>query len=376
MPAAPLPPALLAFLAKPHSAVVGTVRDDGSPVTTACWYGLEDDGRILLTMDRDSHRLRHLRGEPRVALTVLGNDWYNQLSLLGRAVEIRDDPELARHRRSLSPLSRRALRGPLLQRDERALRGRALAHVGRSSRRGSLTYYRDDLALVHHLGFGFHADATAPGILALLEPVRGGLVLELGCGSGLLTRYLVEARPPRRRHGRLARDAGARRGDSARRGGAAARSPRRSLPECDAVVSVGHVLSYLPDEAAVDRALAAAADALRPGGVLALDLCDLRYGELRRDEPNSSRIADDWAIVTRFSLPRPNLFVREIAAFLRNEDGTWRRDDERHENVLVDTALAPALLAEHGVQARVAESFGDEELPDGLVAIVGHKVDG
>src|SRR5947199_6274209 len=56
-------------------------------------------------------------------------------------------------------------------------------------------YYRQDLARIHHLGFGFHADACAPGILALLEPVRerGGLVVELGCGSGLLTRYLVEA---------------------------------------------------------------------------------------------------------------------------------------------------------------------------------------
>ena len=153
-------------------------------------------------------------------------------------------------------------------------------------------------------------------------------------------------------------------------------SPTTPCPSATRSSPIGHVLSYLPDEAAVERALAAAADALRPGGVLALDLCDLRYGELRRDEPNSSRIADDWAIVTRFSLPRPNLFVREIAAFLRNDDGTWRRDDERHENVLVDTALVPALLAEHGVQARVAESFGDEELPDGLVAIVGHKADG
>ena len=56
-------------------------------------------------------------------------------------------------------------------------------------------YYRDDLALVHHLGFGFHADMCAPGILRLLEPVRerDGLVLELGCGSGLLTKYLVDA---------------------------------------------------------------------------------------------------------------------------------------------------------------------------------------
>ena len=33
-------------------------------------------------------------------------------------------------------------------------------------------YYRRDLALAHHRGFGFHADACAPGILKLLEPVR------------------------------------------------------------------------------------------------------------------------------------------------------------------------------------------------------------
>jgi PPOX class probable F420-dependent enzyme len=95
LPAAPLPPELHAFLAGPRKAVVGTVRDDGAPVTTACWYGHRDDGRILLTMDRDSHRLRHLRANPRVALTVLGDDWYNQLSLLGHAVEFRDDEGLA-----------------------------------------------------------------------------------------------------------------------------------------------------------------------------------------------------------------------------------------------------------------------------------------
>ena len=48
---------------------------------------------------------------------------------------------------------------------------------------------------IHHEVFGFHGDACAPGILALLEPVRGcdGLVLELGCGSGALTRHLVRA---------------------------------------------------------------------------------------------------------------------------------------------------------------------------------------
>ena len=108
MPAAPLPPGLVAFLARPRPAVVGTVRADGSPVTTACWYGLQDDGRILLTMDRDSFRLQHLRAEPRVALTVLGDDWYNQLSILGRAVEFREDEGLA----DIDGLSRRYLGEP------------------------------------------------------------------------------------------------------------------------------------------------------------------------------------------------------------------------------------------------------------------------
>jgi 2-polyprenyl-3-methyl-5-hydroxy-6-metoxy-1,4-benzoquinol methylase len=56
-------------------------------------------------------------------------------------------------------------------------------------------YYGDDLALVHHRGFAFHAEACAPGTLRLLEPIRrrGGLVLEIGCGSGLLTEKLVNA---------------------------------------------------------------------------------------------------------------------------------------------------------------------------------------
>jgi hypothetical protein len=95
LPAAPLPNDLSAFLAKPRKAVVGTAREDCTPVTTPCWYGLQEDGRVLLSMDRDSHRLRHLRGNPRVALTVLGDDWYNQLSLLGQAVEFREDEGLA-----------------------------------------------------------------------------------------------------------------------------------------------------------------------------------------------------------------------------------------------------------------------------------------
>ncbi|HSK98035.1 MAG TPA: class I SAM-dependent methyltransferase [Euzebyales bacterium] len=237
-------------------------------------------------------------------------------------------------------------------------------------------YYRRDLAEIHHLGFGFHADACAPGIIALLEPVRArdGLVLELGCGTGLLTRHLIAAG-----NRVIATDA-----SPAMLAIAAEHVPNAEgfrqitlpddpLPQADAIVSVGHVLNYLPDEAAIDRALVAIAGALRPGGVMALDLCDLEWGRVRRDQPNYGDTGDDWALVTRFSVPSPDRFVREIATFRRNADGSWRRDDERHDNALVDTGRIPSLLAGHDVVARVDSAFGDERLPAGLVTVIGHR---
>jgi hypothetical protein len=80
--------------------------------------------------------------------------------------------------------------------------------------------------------------------------------------------------------------------------------------------------------------------------------------------------------MTEFALPSPERFVRHMTTFVRNPDGTWRRDDETHENVLVDTSEVPSLLAEHGIEASVRSSFGREELPEGLVAIVGRRPQG
>ncbi len=243
------------------------------------------------------------------------------------------------------------------------------------TRRGE-PYYRRDLALVHHLGYGAHADLCAPGILALLEPVRArnGLVVELGCGSGALTRHLVDGG-----HWVIATDASPDMLDLAREhaGGAAdvlrLALPDDEIPQADAIVSVGHVVNYLADEAAIDRALAAAAEALRPGGLLALDVCDLEWGELRREAPGYGRLAENWAVVTEYAVPSPDRFVRRIAVFVREGEGSWRRDDERHDNVLVETSRIPDLLARHQVEASVGASFGAEQLPPGLRTVVGWK---
>jgi SAM-dependent methyltransferase len=214
-----------------------------------------------------------------------------------------------------------------------------------------------------------------PGIIDLLASVRDrdGLVVEIGCGSGLLTRHLVDAG-----HRVIATDASVAMLDLARQHAPGAdvrelRLPDEAVPAADAIVSVGHVLSYLDDEAGVDRALVALAGALRPGGVLALDLCDLAYGRARRLAPVQARRNDQWVLVTEFSVPAPDRFVRDMTTFMKDPDGSWRRDDERHENVLVDSARLPGLLAEHGVDASIRSSFGTEELPVGLVAVVGRR---
>jgi hypothetical protein len=76
-------------------------------------------------MALDGPRHRNLRAEPRLALTVLGDDWYEHVSLLGRVVELREDPDLA----DIDALSHRYLGEPY---EERSYRGvTAVAEVDR-----------------------------------------------------------------------------------------------------------------------------------------------------------------------------------------------------------------------------------------------------
>ena len=62
-----------------------------------------------------------------------------------------------------------------------------------------------------------------------------------------------------------------------------------------------------------------------------------------------------------------------MTTFVRNENGSWRRDDERHDNVLIETSKIPALLASEGLEAQVGTSFGAEILTSGLRTVIGHR---
>jgi PPOX class probable F420-dependent enzyme len=88
MPKPPLPGELEEFLAQPNPSVIATLRPDGSLHTAATWY-LWENGRVLVNMDEGRKRLDHIREDPRVSITVLGqDDWYHHVTLRGRVVEL------------------------------------------------------------------------------------------------------------------------------------------------------------------------------------------------------------------------------------------------------------------------------------------------
>jgi SAM-dependent methyltransferase len=245
---------------------------------------------------------------------------------------------------------------------------------------GNQPYYQTDLAWLHHVAYSHHAERTCAGIVRLLRGAdlpAGARVIDVGCGSGLLARHLVaegfavhgvDASPAMIELAR-AYAPGAD-FDVVRLPTGLAAGADGSLPQGDAVVSTGHVLNYLGSRAEVAQALSELARALRPGGVLAIDLMTPGFVELRHNDEVHAKVEDDWAIVTRYARPEPHRFDRSITVFRRVGD-LWRRSDEFHRNVTFDPGDALKVLQDAGVEAHCRVAFGDEKLPDGLVVLAG-----
>ena len=105
------------MLAKANPAVISTVRSDGQPVSAATWYLLRGE-EILVNMDEGRVRLKHMRKDPRVSLTVLdSDDWYTHVTVIGRVTRMYDDDGLA----DIDALSRHYSGQEYPQRDRRRI---------------------------------------------------------------------------------------------------------------------------------------------------------------------------------------------------------------------------------------------------------------
>ena len=64
-----LSPAAVALLDSAAVATVVTIDPDGAPHISSAWVGIEDGEIVIGTLD-DQRKLRNLRRDPRVALTI------------------------------------------------------------------------------------------------------------------------------------------------------------------------------------------------------------------------------------------------------------------------------------------------------------------
>ena len=240
-------------------------------------------------------------------------------------------------------------------------------------------FYGADLASVHDAGFLAFAREAAPAVLKRLarrcEP--GTRVIEIGCGSGGLTRELVGA--GYRVCGvdvspamvRLARG---------QTPGARLRvvSWQRFVPPpCAAIVAVGECFNYLatsPDRHVrdLDAFFRRAGEALQPGGILLFDLLETCPGAVRLRTHDSQ--GSGWAIraETRESgrqITRQIMVTREVA-------GRTRVSVEIHRQYRLSRRQVESALRAAGFVVTWRDGFGRHRLRLGHVVAEALRVFG
>lgn len=226
-------------------------------------------------------------------------------------------------------------------------------------------HYRPDLAYIHHTGFAEFAESAAPGLLEMLWRcgVRRGLVVDAGCGSGILARELTQAG-----FDVFGFDASSAMIDLARITAPRARFALGTLgeidiPPCEAVVATGEVLNYAGLDA-VRRFLARV-----PAGVVIFDVAERGsyppYDERRVD-------GDDWSVIVVKESDGTRL-TRRILTF-RMHGEAMRRDEEIHELELYDRKALRALLREHGFRVTIRRSYRTRRLPKGHAVYLAERV--
>lgn len=236
--------------------------------------------------------------------------------------------------------------------------------------------YSEDLAYIHDAGFGGFAAQAAPALAEILRRsgITHGLVVDLGCGSGILARELTRAG-----YEVLGIDQSASMIELARDKAPTARFQlasllRAKLPPCDAVTSIGECLNYTFDPRNSKRELARlfrrVYDALRPGGLFIFDVA----GPGRAPAPRKDcRAGPDWAILSQSEEDRRHaVLTRRITTF-RKVGNSYRRGQETHRLRLYKSSEVARELRRVGFTVRILRGYGQLRFPGGLAGFVARK---
>ncbi len=221
-------------------------------------------------------------------------------------------------------------------------------------------FYDEDLAYVHHEGFGDYSRSAAPGLLKLLRNagIAKGKVVDLGSGSGIWLRVLSDAG-----YSAVGVDQSPAMRELARRNAPKAelhmgRVRHFDLPACDAATALGEVLCYYsPDGERPELAqlFGAVHAALRPGGLFVFDL-------LVDGEPmayRNFRTGEDWAILFEVSEDAESKVLTRDQTVFRRVGEKYRRSHEVHRVRVFSEAEAVRQLESAGFRVETSPTYGD-----------------
>lgn len=230
--------------------------------------------------------------------------------------------------------------------------------------------FDEDLAHVHDAGFSDLAQEAANRVVAELRArgVVDGLVVDIGCGSGVAARRLTLAG-----YDVLGLDPSRAMLALARRRAPRATFRRASFLDAEmppggvAVTAIGEVLNYhvaAEAERDLEGFFARVHAALRPGGLLVLDVAG--PGRVPGGGPNRSwDEGDDWAVLVEVSeKPRLHELTRRIVTFRRTA-GRWRRTETEHHQRLYSASQVATLLRGAGFRTRILRGYGGEPFAPG-----------
>jgi SAM-dependent methyltransferase len=239
--------------------------------------------------------------------------------------------------------------------------------------------YGEDLAYIHDVGFGHFATNATPGLLEILRQTgkHGGLVVDLGCGSGIWARALCDAG-----YDVLGVDQSPAMIAIARKRVPEGEFRRESflsakLPRCVAVTAIGEILSYLFDPGNTGRNFRGlfqrVFEALLPGGVFVFDVAGPGR-VVGRGIQRKYLEGDDWVTLVASEEDRPRmLLTRRITSFRKVGD-LYRREEEVHRLRLFRRSETAKQLRSCGFRVRALRGYGSMGFPPGLFGFLGRKL--
>jgi PPOX class probable F420-dependent enzyme len=81
------------FIRQNHRAVMATFRQDGRPAMSPMTAALDADGNVVVSTRQTAIKVKHLRRDPRVALTVFSDGFFGPWVQVEGQAEIVELPE-------------------------------------------------------------------------------------------------------------------------------------------------------------------------------------------------------------------------------------------------------------------------------------------